>query len=230
VAVPAGDDLTIVLFFATLVVGFGLETMKAETAPRKVIFAVMTAVCLLSAVFWLQIKTIWPPFTDATISVGTNPLAWFISLMFILAVLAFHPAKPRNRAAAVLPTSSNQPANADKLKEQEKPEEKVIINVTAEYLIDLYRGRTTIHADALAAMYLGKWITVNGKVANVWKSTGGYRVIILAAGDYDKLVTCNFGENAHVAYFTRDSEIAAQGKISSISSTGLDMIKCDLIG
>lgn len=83
-------------------------------------------------------------------------------------------------------------------------------------------------ADALAAMYLGKWITVTGKVANVYKSISGYRVVIFA-GINDKLVTLNFGNNAHVAYFTRDSEIVAHGKIDNIGGLGLDMIECGLV-
>jgi hypothetical protein len=99
----------------------------------------------------------------------------------------------------------------------------VVVDITAEYLTDIYRGRTTIQADALAAMYLGKWIIVTGNVANVWKSTRDYRMIIRADGDYEKLVTLDFGENEHIAYFARDSEITAHGKIERVSSSGFGL-------
>jgi hypothetical protein len=235
---PAGDDLAIVLFCASLFVGFGLETMKAETASRKAIFGFLTAMCAANALFWLQIKKIWPPFTEVAASIATSPVAWFVVAMFILAVVAFHPAKSRNRAAAAAPPNraaaaappiNVKSANTDKPGENKPPEEKMVIDVTAEYLIGLYRGRTTIHADALADMYMGKWTTISGTVANVWKSTGGYRMIMCAAGNYDNLVTLDFGENAHVAYFTRESEITVHGKIESISGTGLNMTECSLV-
>jgi hypothetical protein len=210
-----------------------MEAVKAETAPRKVIFTVMTAVSLLSAMFWLQIKTVWPPFTGAMVSVGTNPVAWFVAFMFIFAVLAFHPAKNRQRVvAAPSPSSFDvKSTNTDKPSEgNKKPEEKMVIDISAEYLIDLYRGRTTIQADALMAMYLGKWITVTGKVANVWKSRDGYKMIIFVGGDLTKLVTLDFdlGGNEHVAYLTRDSDITVHGKIESATGTGLEMIECSI--
>jgi hypothetical protein len=93
----SGDDLAILLFFLSLAFGLGLEAMKAETVTRRVAFAALSTACLLTGVFWLQIKKIWPPFTEVAISVGTNPLAWFVVLMFILGVFAFH--RPRNPSA-----------------------------------------------------------------------------------------------------------------------------------
>jgi tRNA_anti-like len=199
--------------------------MKAETAPRKVIFAVITAICLSSAVFWLQIKTIWPPFTDATISVGTNPVAWFVALMFILAVVAFHPAKARSRAAEI-PFRDIQPTDTQ---EEHKQGDRVFIDVTAEFLINLYKGRTAIHGDALALTYLGKWIIVSGRIANVYRSTsGGYRVIIRCDPD-DKLVTADFGENSQVAYLSHDLTITVRGKIEKIASMSIDMTECEMV-
>jgi hypothetical protein len=88
----AGDDLAIVLFCASLAVGFGLETMKAETITRKAVFGFLTAALVPNMIFWLQIKKVWPPFTEAANSISTNPVAWFVVFMFILAMLAFHPA------------------------------------------------------------------------------------------------------------------------------------------
>jgi hypothetical protein len=48
--------------------------------------------------------------------------------------------------------------------------------------------------------------------------------------DNDKLVTLNFGENEQVAYFARDAEITAHGKIDNISGMGVDLVECSLVG
>ena len=92
----SGDDLAIFLFFLSLAFGFGLEAVRAETVARRVTFAALSGICLLAGIFWLQIKTVWPAFTVAVTSIATNPLAWFIVAMFILAVFAFHSPKKRN--------------------------------------------------------------------------------------------------------------------------------------
>jgi hypothetical protein len=166
--VLAGDDLAIVLFFGSLVFGFGLETMKAETTARKSIFGALTAVCLLTAVFWLQIKKIWQPFTDVTASVSTNPVAWFVVLMFILAVLAFHPPKSRNQTAALRskpelePAPTIPPARPDSAVPVQ-PSRKIFLDASPAFLTGLYENRTSFQADALAAAYKGKWISVTGK-------------------------------------------------------------------
>ena len=221
----AGDDLAIVLFSASVAIGLGLETMKAETPTRKVIFGFLTAVFLSNTVFWMQIKTVWPSLSMPAVSISTSPIAWFVVFMFILAVIAFHPAKARDRVDVrpSLPTV----VVADASKTDVPSNDRVVVDVTVEHLIGIYRGRTTIQADALAAKYLGKWTTIGGTVANVWKSNSDYRMI-LVAGDYDKLVTLNFGENSHVGFITKGSEVAAHGKIVNISATGVDMEDCRL--
>jgi len=91
---PEGDDLAVSLFFLSLALpAFGLEAVKAETIPRRVMFAILAVACLLTALLWIQIKQIWPPFAVTITSLSTNPVAWFAVLMFILGVFAFH--RPR---------------------------------------------------------------------------------------------------------------------------------------
>jgi len=94
----AGDDLSVFLFFLSLAVIFGVEAVRAELD--------LAAHCVCDywdrlrnhGIFWLHIKQIWPPLTAATALVATSPLAWFVVVMFILAV--FRDRQPNNLAAA----------------------------------------------------------------------------------------------------------------------------------
>jgi hypothetical protein len=108
---PEGDDLAISLFFLSLAIpAFGLEAMKAETIPRRITLAILAIACLLAALFWLQLKLIWPPFAATMASISTNPVAWFCLVMFILGVLAFH--QPRNRKTPNAPIQDTLPLSA----------------------------------------------------------------------------------------------------------------------
>jgi tRNA_anti-like len=224
--VPVGDDLTIVLFFASLAFGFGLETMKAETAPRKVMFAVMTAGCLLSAVFWLQLKRIWPPFTDATVSVGTNPVAWFVVLMFILAVFAFHPAKSRK---AVGPPKSElipPPTVADKPAVSAEPSRKIFIDASPAFLTAMYENRTSYQADALAEAYKGKWISITGEVRDVMDISGGEIIVIVHVDK--KIVSARFLEEdkERVLQLGHGASISLQGEIHEVNDYLVKLRNC----
>jgi hypothetical protein len=122
--VGSGDDLAIFLFFLTTAFGFGFEAVRAETSPRRITFSVFSVWVLLAGIFWLQIKPLWPSFTAATISVATNPVCWFVVLMFIFAVFAFH--KPRASAPSRLKCRelSSGTKQVEKLLTQESPKQK----------------------------------------------------------------------------------------------------------
>ena len=232
----AGDDLTIVLFFVGTAVSFGCAAVSSAGWKHPALIACLFAlagVCFVFGAAWPALKEISPPSLSVPVhQIATNPVSWFAVLVLGMAASILMPKRRRSpdrsgqtEAAA---TRVIQPTKAEE-KEKSEPEEKLVINVTAEHMIGIYKGRTTIQADALAAMYLGKWVTISGTVANVYKTRSGYRMIIFAAGDYDKLVTFDFGENAHVAYFTRDSQITVHGRIERIGSMGIDMEQCELV-
>jgi hypothetical protein len=99
----SGDDLAIFLFFLTCAVAFGVEAVKAETATRRISFGVIALGCLLSGIFWAHIKTVWPALTDKIATVATEPVSWFVIIMFLPAVVAFHRLNPsRTKRSAPL--------------------------------------------------------------------------------------------------------------------------------
>jgi hypothetical protein len=216
---PAGDDLAIVLFLMTLVFGFGLEAMKAEAVARKVVFSVLTAACLLTGGFWLQIKEVWPPFTKTTISVGTNPVAWFVVLMFILAVFAFH--RPTNRNWGV--TSGPEP-------DPVPLSQRIFLDVSLTYLTGLYKDRTSLQADALAAAYLTKWMSVTGKVAEMTKKFDG-GLIVLIRSDDEKIVSASFLEKdkEKITHIAHGTAVTVQGELERINSYSVNLRNCEIV-
>jgi hypothetical protein len=227
----SGDDLAIVLFFLSLAFAFGLESMKAETVARRVIFGAISAACLFTGVFWLQIQKIWPPFTAATVSIGTNPLAWFIILMFILAVFAFHHPKNRNappRETAVhVPPTASAPVAALSPVSVPAPQ-KTFINISPAYLMDLYKGRTSIQGDALAAAYIGKWLVVTGTVRDIYGSVDA-RVALVYDKD-DRFISVTFTKEASekVSQIEQGATITVRGEITNIDLPRLKLQNCDL--
>jgi hypothetical protein len=225
VLLPAGDDLAIVLFFMSLAFGFGLETTKAETIARKIAFGLLTAACLLTSISWLQIKKIWPSFTEVAISVGTKPVAWFVVLMFILAVFAFHrPKRNQNEIPSPLIPTARE---ADP--EPEPQAQKIFIDVSPTYLTDLYKHRTSVQGDALAAVYLRKWMSVTGKVADISVGYGGNMQVLISSED-EKIVSALFlaKDREKISHIAHDTTITIRGQLWEINDYSIKLRNCEI--
>jgi tRNA_anti-like len=222
----SGDDLAIVLFFLSLAFGFGLESMKAETVARRVVFGAISAACLFTGVFWLQIQKIWPPFTAATVSIGTNPLAWFIVLMFILAVFAFH--QPKNRNTPQREAVVQAPPATATVAVISPPLQRIFIDVSPGYLIDLFKNRTSIQGDALAAAYLGKWIVVTGKVRDIYEA--GEALMAQVYDNDERFISARFSkENSEkVSQLAHGTTIKVRGEIYEIDGGRVRLRQCEI--
>ena len=174
---------------------------------------------MVNAIFWLQIRKVWPPFTEAIASIATSPVAWFVVAMFILAVIAFHPRPSRHPTTAA--PSGRKPKT-------EALADRIVVDVTPQYLIDFYTDRTSVQADALATMYIGKWLTVTGKVANIFKVFDESYRVALSCEPTNKLVTLNFGKNSQVIHIPLGTTITARGKIEQIGRLGVDLTECEM--
>jgi hypothetical protein len=224
----AGDDLTIFLFFLSLAFGFGFEAVRAETVPRRNIFAVLGAACFFAAIFWLQIKTIWPAFTVAVTSTATNPLAWFIVGMFILAVFAFH--RPKNRSVVDRPVAAPNPTSfAIPAPKPSKPK-KVFIDVSPSYLSGLYKNRTAVQGDALAAAYIGKWIAVTGKVIDISQDPPRNDFLVQFSDSEGVWLAATFPEelSEKISHIPHGATITVQGEIRSVDTMRVILKECEL--
>jgi hypothetical protein len=226
----AGDDLTIFLFFLSLAFGFGFEAVRAETVPRRTIFAVLGVACFFAAIFWLQIKTIWPAFTVAITSIATNPLAWFIVGMFILAVFAFH--RQKNRSAVDRPVATPIPAPiAIPASAPEPPKsKKAFIDVSPSYLLGLYKNRTAVQGNALAAAYIGKWIVVTGKVIDISQDRPGNDFLVQFSDSEGAWLAATFSEelSEKISHIPHGATITIRGAIRSVDTLRVILKECEL--
>jgi hypothetical protein len=218
---PAGDDLTIAVFFLSLAFALGLEAMKAETPVRRGVFTALTAVCALTGVFWLQIKTIWPPFTEATTSVGTNPVAWFVVLMFILAVFAFH--RPKIQKNEIPKSAAAAPASAA------KNLQRTFIAITPVDLMNLCGSKTSIQADLLTSNYIGNWLRVSGNLRNMGHKMGIVLGSISIEDSRTVMMLFDKEWKDRAAQLISGQEITVVGEIIEIHEFDLMLRHCEIV-
>lgn len=228
----SGDDLAIFLFFLTCVLAFGLEAIKAETAFRRMSFGAIAAVCLLTGLFWLQIRETWPVLSTQMAAVATNPVSWFVVLMFMLCVFAFHRPKERSVHSPglietqKLDTGSKEPARAVA---SASPEERVFTRVTAAELAGLLADRTSVQAAVLANPHMNKWMRANGIVRDVTRWKDGETSVLLTDEGEITIAARFVGEHAdQAAHLTKGSKISVVGFLNSIDYGIIRLLQCEL--
>jgi len=233
----SGDDLAIFLFFLTCSVAFGLEAVKAETIARRVSFGAIALGCLLSGVFWAQVKTIWPSLTDKIAAIATNPVSWFVIGMFFLAVIAFHrPPQKRDiekpQAFVGIPTPISVPAveTAPEPIKEDHPRE--FVDTTPEYLLGIRRQDhlTRIQTDRIINPYLGKWMKVTGTVAQIYDRITWLRIGEVVPGKtLSVILVVEPTWKARFHLLEMNKVISAIGKISDVSYSEVQLEDCELV-
>jgi hypothetical protein len=220
----SGDDLAILLFFLSCVLAFGLEAMKAETALRRAVFGVIATTCLLTGIFWVQIKKTWPVFSNHAAVVATNPVSWFVLAMFILSIFAFHRPKNARQTQSARPVP---PATTDMKDEPVGP--RVYGGVSATDLLEMFKDKTTVQAQALIGSYTRKWIYVTGLVKEVQRYRDGEVSVALTEGN--TFVAARFiGEGAEMAvHLTKETKISIVGRIMSVENNIVVLRECEFI-
>src|SRR5258708_5192364 len=88
----AGDDLTISLFFVGLAVTIAATGMtQAGWKHRLLIFTLFAVAAVLFGVGagWHWIKGYWPEASAVAATLATNPVTWFVVIMFGLGAILF---------------------------------------------------------------------------------------------------------------------------------------------
>jgi len=117
----------------------------------------------------------------------------------------------------------------------EAPEQRHFVGeeVTVEYLMSLYFGKTALQGDKISAYYLGKWIEISGCVEFMDGMNSGVSATIR--------VTTNSEERSSSAYlvFSNDRDrllavplngfLRAAGKIRKVSHNFISLEECILL-
>ena len=147
--------------------------------------------------------------------------AWFIIQSFIERMAINHDrnAIPQPMLSATMPKSASEctPQN--------------ILDITPSYLVSLYKNRTTMQGNELAAAYIGKCMAVSGKVKDI-RPDFEKDFLVMLVDNEGNLINIKFTIESleKVRHIPRDTIIKIYGTISSVSDLGLTLQEHDLDG
>jgi hypothetical protein len=238
----SGDDLTIALFFGGTAITIALTAMSTAGWRHPVLIRGLfglAAVCAVIGMAWPVLKTLSPAVTAMVNEVARSPIAWFAVLMLGMAAVLVLPKRGGGGAAGPPPEarrgSPQQPVPASAPTPKPKPQ-KVFVNVSPSYLLDLYNDRTTLQGDALASTYIGKWITATFKVYDI--SQPHPSVILIQSIEQQffdpgglRWISASFiaESSEEVLQVQKDATITVRGKISSVDKIRVTIDNCELV-
>jgi hypothetical protein len=247
----SGDDLTIVLFLVGTAITVAGTAMSAAGWRHPVLISglfSLAAFCAIAGLGWPLLKTASPAVTTIMNQIATNPVAWFVVLMVAVGA-ALLPPRRRDTAIAPLeqkglsaasvsaPVSAPIPAHTRAPAPTPKPQpQKVFVNVSPSYLLDLYNDRTTLQGDALAAAYIGKWITATFKVYDIGQPHPSIISIQSVEREFFdpgglRWISASFNTESseEVLLVQKDATITVRGKISSVDKIRVTIDNCELV-
>jgi hypothetical protein len=139
-----------------------------------------------------------------------------------------HPNK-----TAVSASTDGSPDQKDKsqpIQEKIPAEQQIFLpdDITPEYLCGLYRDKTEMQGDALAAPYQGKWMKFSGSVQNVRQIEDKFVVMLwIIEGEIDGRCTFDKRWSDQVTVLKVGSSVKAIGKVRFINRHGMDFNDCE---
>ena len=133
----------------------------------------------------------------------------------------------------VLPPSITSPSEDTSPAEKEvKPtKEKIIVDASPDFFMNLYRDKMSVQADRLFNSYVGKWLKVSGNVKNIIASQSGRTSLFFKMDDERKTLFLSF-EKAwaeKVTILSRDQKISALCQIERAEIFDLYLGNCELL-
>ena len=112
----------------------------------------------------------------------------------------------------------------------------IITNESAESLSGMVKAVTGIRAEGLTAPFIGRWLKVDGVIANVSSSTADKERLLVSAelkkNTFYPLISMWFSEPKSRAYLTMKNKgdaISAIGKIEEIGPYRIYLEDCELL-
>ncbi len=109
---------------------------------------------------------------------------------------------------------------------------RVVVDVTPEYLTDLFRGLTSIQAHKLAAVYIGKWMTMAGRVADVASVSARCSSVTFDRPLIGPFVHTFFRTEEwidRVSFLKPGDSVTVVGRIGEVASAGVYLDDCELV-
>ncbi len=114
---------------------------------------------------------------------------------------------------------------------EDSKSKRIFVDVTAQYLCNLYKDKTSVHGDALASIYINKWIRVSGKVRNISTPSTRQIGIHIDEKNTDQLVAGYFDSDFKpiISTFTINQRVSFLGRIDKIDPGYIKLEDCELI-
>jgi hypothetical protein len=125
------------------------------------------------------------------------------------------------------PAVETPPKPVETSPSQSTPLDRVVVDVTPEYLLDFYRDRMVVESERLFRPFVGKWIKVSGTVADIAPpnfSTGSMIVVF-----EQRNVFMHFDEKlfSRVETLRRGQQISLMCQISTADRIGIRLQHCE---
>jgi hypothetical protein len=121
-------------------------------------------------------------------------------------------------------------AIAARLRNRPEWQDKIIIDITPEYLWSLFRGRTSMQGGRLAEPFLNKWMVVCGPFRNIRQLTNQMCVTFAHRATME-IVFMYFNEDwrGRLEIIIQDQKISVVGRIDSVNNDTLMLEDCELV-
>lgn len=115
-----------------------------------------------------------------------------------------------------------------------RSEERLIVDVTAEYLADFFINSMAIHGKRLVEPYIGKWMKVSGPLGNIMNSIYSLQVTFSDRGllANNVQIFMFFDKEQwldRVSVLKRGDHLTVLGQIKDVSSIDIHLEHCELI-
>jgi hypothetical protein len=143
--------------------------------------------------------------------------------------LRFGPNTTNGQAAPISPTITSLPQSLP-VSSGQGTGDGPIVDVSPDFLMNLYRNKTNIQGDAEASLYLGKRIKIHGEIRNLTKLDNGITIAFVVYADLRQVLMVfngNYGDE--VSTYTIGHNIDAVCRISEIEQNVITLRPCELI-
>jgi hypothetical protein len=176
---------------------------------------------------------LWPKNqTQGNPSVNFLPAPIWVFVCTLLLAGFLHLAAARIQSRTPTPTTRTASAFLTKVPSPQQ-EGRVFLgpDITAKFLSNFYREHTTMQANKMVEIYIGKWIKTSGSVRNVGDLDSYGILVFLEHIGFEPKFTLVFDKKwvDRLSVLRPGNPINVIGKIYEIHSGGARLVDCELI-